>query len=508
MTAISWRGRLLRLARTSGFRLTALYTGLFTVSVLILFATMLWSDSTYVAQQIDQAANDELGDVQAAAAKSDSGGLRAVVTQLSADAAFGNRYLLESAAGKVLAGNMPAMPPRAGRVTWHPHPGWLAFWPLQHSVLGNGVALPNGDFLFVGRDTSALNEMREMVASTFLWVLGTTLVLAIAGGVVMSLGSLRRVEAIGRASHEIVASGLNRRIPVRGTGDEFDRLALSLNAMLDRIQELIEGLNQVSSDIAHDLRTPLTRLRQRLELASRHDARDEPLRSVLEAAVRDVDAILETFSALLRIAQIEAQLNAADSVSVDLSELLHELAEFYEPTADEHGHAVGEEITPHLHVTGDPELLTQMFANLIDNSIRHSNPGGRVVIATFPDEGRVVVEIRDSGPGIPMDMWDKVFQRFFRLERSRTTPGTGLGLSLVAVVAKIHQSHVQFMANRPGFSVRITMPAAPATRHARPRPSTPGPFSTKQGSIANRELARGVTPMRVGASMYSRLFCG
>ena len=467
MPAIGSRGRLLRLARTSAFRLTALYTGLFAVSVLILFAVMLWLGSAYVAQQISQAVSDELGDVEAAAAKFDSGGLQAVVTQFSADAAFGNRYLLENAAGKVLAGNMPAMPPRPGTITWHPRPGLLAFWPLQDSVLGIGVALPNGDFLFVGRNAFALNEMREMVASAFLWVLGTTLVLAIAGGAVMSLGSLRRVEAIGRASQEIVASDLSRRIPIRGSGDEFDRLAQSLNAMLDRIQELMEGLNQVSSDIAHDLRTPLTRLRQRLELASRRDGRDEALRPVLQSALLDVDAILETFSALLRIAQIEAELNAADFSRVDLSELLHQLAEFYEPTADEHGHAIGEEITPRLYVIGDPELLTQMFANLVDNSIRHSNPGGRVIIAAFPDEGRVVVEIRDSGPGIPMELWDKVFQRFFRLERSRTTPGTGLGLSLVAAVAKIHQSHVQFMAGCPGFSVRLTMPAAPASKHPR-----------------------------------------
>jgi signal transduction histidine kinase len=465
MTAIGWRGRLLRLARTSGFRLTALYTGLFTVSVLILLAIMLWSGSAFLAQQIDQAVTDELGDVQAAAAKPNSGGLRAVVAQLSADPAFGNRYLLENAAGEVLAGNMPAMRPRSGWITWHPYQGLLAFWPMQYSVLGTGVALPDGGFLFVGRDAFALNEMREMVASSFFWVLGTTLVLAIAGGALMSLGSLRRVEAIGLASQEIVTGDLRRRIPVHGTGDEFDRLALSLNAMLDRIQELMEGVNQVSSDIAHDLRTPLTRLRQRLELASRHAAPDEPLRTVLDSAGLEVDAILETFSALLRIAQIEAQSNAADAVDVDLSELLHELAEFYEPTADEHGHAIGAEIDPGLYVTGDPELLTQMFANLVDNAIRHSNPGGRVVIAAFPDEGRVIVEIRDSGPGIPMEMWDKVFQRFFRLERSRTTPGTGLGLSLVAAVAKIHHSHLRFMAHRSGFSVRLTMPVAAASKH-------------------------------------------
>ncbi|HEX3989846.1 MAG TPA: HAMP domain-containing sensor histidine kinase [Acetobacteraceae bacterium] len=456
MTPTGW---LIRLIRTSGFRLILLYTGLFTVSVLILFVLMLWWGGAYVLQQIDQAVHDELGDVQAAAARPESAGLRAVVAEFAADAASGDRYLLENAAGKVLAGNMPSLPPRSGMITWYPDPGLLAFWPLQHGVRGVGVRLSDGSFLFVGRDTFALNEMREMVTRSFLWVLAATLTLAVAGGVVMSLGSLRRVEAIGRTSQEIIAGDLSRRIPVRGTGDEFDRLALSLNAMLDRIQVLMEGLNQVSSDIAHDLRTPLTRLRQRLELAGRRPEGVESLRLTLASATLDVDAILETFSALLRIAQIEAQSRVAEFTRVDLSDLLHDLVEFYEPTADEQGHVIAAEIAPDLLVTGDQELLSQMFANLIDNAIRHSEPGGAVTVAAYPGRQGIVAEVLDAGPGIPGEMREKVFQRFFRLERSRTTPGTGLGLSLVAAVAKIHHSSVQFVDRGPRFSVRLLIPS-------------------------------------------------
>ncbi len=190
-------GWLSRLARTSSFRLVLLYTGLFTASVLILLAMMLWWGSTYVTQQTDQVVTDELGDVQAAAQKPGSGGLRAVVAELTRHAAPGSRYLLQDSAGTVLAGNMRAIPPVHGTTTLYPDGGLLRFWPLANGVRGAGTRLANGDYLFVGHSNFALNEMREMVTHAFLWVLGATLLLAVGGGVVMSLGSLGRVEAIG-----------------------------------------------------------------------------------------------------------------------------------------------------------------------------------------------------------------------------------------------------------------------------------------------------------------------
>ncbi len=417
-----------RLVRTSSFRLVLLYTGLFTVSVLVLLVVMLWWGSAYVTRQTDEMVSDELGDVQAATAEPGSGGLRGVVLDFSRRARSRDRYLLEDPTGKVLAGNMPHIAPVPGVITWYPTDGIFNFWPLASGVRGAGIRTADGDFLFVGRSTFTLNEMRETVTQAFLSVIGATFLLAVAGGMVMSLGSLRRVEDIGRAGQEIVAGDLSRRVAVHGTGDEFDRLAQSLNAMLDRIQALMEGLNQVSSDIAHDLRTPLTRLRQRLELAYRPESDIGALRQSLEGAMRDVDAILETFAALLRIAQIEAHSKGIKFTCVDVSALMEELIEFYVPLAEEHGHTLYGLIEPELRVNGDAELLTQAFSNLIENAIRHGDVGMVAVAAKRRDDA-VLVEIVDPGPGIPKEFREKVFQRFFRLERSRTTPGTGLGLS-------------------------------------------------------------------------------
>lgn len=301
--------------------------------------------------------------------------------------------------------------------------------------------------------------MRETVTQGFLSVIGATLLLAVAGGVVMTLGSLRRVEEIGRAGQEIVATDLSRRVAVRGTGDEFDRLALSLNAMLDRIQALMEGLNQVSSDIAHDLRTPLTRLRQRLELAYRRENDISALRQSLEGAMRDVDAILETFAALLRIAQIEAHSKGIEFICVDVSALMEELVEFYAPLAEENGHALSGSIEPELCVNGDAELLTQAFSNLVENAIRYSDNGMVTVVAKRLGGG-VLIEIIDPGPGIPKEFREKVFQRFFRMERNRTTPGTGLGLSLVAAVALMHCAKVIFADDEATFAVRVLIPGS------------------------------------------------
>jgi signal transduction histidine kinase len=341
--------------------------------------------------------------------------------------------------------------------TWYPTNSIFNFWPLASGVRGTGIRTADGEFLFVGRDTFALNEMRETLTQAFLSVIGATLLLAVGGGLLMTMGSLRRVEEIGRSAQEIVATDLNRRVALRGTGDEFDRLAMSLNAMLDRIQSLMEGLNQVSSDIAHDLRTPLTRLRQRLELTQRGETSVGSLRLSLEVAMRDVDGILETFSALLRIAQIEACFQEIEFTSVNLSALIQELVEFYSPFAEEHEHKLYGSVEPELRVKGDAELLTQALCNLIENAIRHSRPGA-VQIGAGRRARAVLVDVADPGPGIPPEFRDKVFQRFFRLERSRTTPGTGLGLSLVAAVAKVHVAKVEFADDGEQFSVQILLP--------------------------------------------------
>jgi signal transduction histidine kinase len=221
--------------------------------------------------------------------------------------------------------------------------------------------------------------------------------------------------------------------------------------MLDRIQNLMLDLQQVSSDIAHDLRTPLTRLRQRLELARRREQTVKGLHDALDDAIGNSDAILETFGALLRIAQIEAGTRRARFASVALSELLSGLIETYQPVAEEKGQSLQGQIAPGLLVHGDRELLTQLFSNLIENAIGHSQDGAEITVAAAASRGAVLVSVGDNGPGIPAALRSKVLQRFYRLEASRTTPGNGLGLSMVAAIATLHDATLDLQDNEPGL---------------------------------------------------------
>ncbi|MGH7041443.1 MAG: sensor histidine kinase [Acetobacteraceae bacterium] len=457
--------RLNRLLRTSSFRLTLLYAGLFGVSVVVLFAVMFWAASRYADRQIDSTVSDEISEVQRAAAGHGLAGLRAVVAPLTAQAAPGVYYLLEDSAGRVLAGNLPAMPRVLGISELHPGRGRSGIASASGGIRGRGVRTGDGGYLFVGVGDLRFAGLTDVVTDSFAWVLVIGIALALLGGAVMSLGLLRRVEVISQASRDIVAGDLGRRIAVRGTNDEFDHLAVSLNAMLDRIAELMEGLRQVSSDIAHDLRTPLTRLRQRMELAHRRGGPAAALSAALDASIRDVDVILDTFGALLRIAQIEAGNRTAEFAPVDLSELLADIADAYLPVAEERGQFLCARIADGLRVEADRELLTQMFANLVENAIRHCPEGATIRLAADADargiEARgIEASVADDGPGIPPELHEKVFQRFFRLDRSRGTPGTGLGLSLVAAVAALHGTELTLADNQPGLVVSVRIPRA------------------------------------------------
>jgi signal transduction histidine kinase len=450
-----------RLIKTSSFRLTLLYAGLFGLSVLILFAVIYLSTAGYMARQLDDAVTSDLVELQNEADGGELPALTAVVAQWARRAPAGVYYLLEDSDGRVLAGNLAMLRPVLG-VFEHPKGPDKEGTEETHPLRGRGLRVGRGGTLIAARDSFQLEEMQELIARAFLWSLLTTLVLAVLGGAAMSAGLLRRVEAIGRTSREIVGGNLAQRIPVRGVDDEFDHLALSLNAMLDRIQTLMEGLKQVSNDIAHDLRTPLSRLRQRLEVARLKARTAEELRAALDGSIDHVDAILETFGALLRIAQIESGTRKAGFVRVDLSELLSAMVEIYQPVAEEKGQSIAGAIAPGLAVRGDRELLTQMFANLVENAIRHSPEGAEIAISAARRDGAIEMIVCDTGPGIPEALRSKVFRRFFRLEESRTTAGSGLGLSLVAAVATLHDIEIALGDNHPGLRVLLRFGRAPS----------------------------------------------
>ena len=321
----------------------------------------------------------------------------------------------------------------------------------EGGIRGRGVILPDGSYLFVGLSDFELAEMQEAIVRAFVLGLVATILLAIGGGLVTSMALLRRVEAISDTSRDIMRGDLGRRVPLRGSDDEFDHLAASQNAMLDRIQGLMAGLQQVSSDIAHDLRTPLTRLRQRLELARRREATVEGLQAAVDGAIEQSDAILDTFAALLRIAQIEAGTRKSGFSTVNLSAVLTELADVYQVAVEERGQVLRSDVAPGLHVRGDPELLMQLYANLIDNAVRHSPPGTEIRVEAAADPTRIRTCVSDRGPGVPQEYRSKVLQRFYRLEGSRTTPGNGLGLSLVQAVAALHEAALVLEDNQPGL---------------------------------------------------------
>jgi signal transduction histidine kinase len=254
-------------------------------------------------------------------------------------------------------------------------------------------------------------------------------------------------------------------VPVTLAGDEFDHLAGSINAMLNRIESLMSDLHQVTTDIAHDMRTPLTRLRQRLEGARHPSAGAGELRDALDRTIREIDVILGIFSAVLRIAQIESGARKSGFTAVDLSELLGTVAELYRSSADEKQQSFRSDVAPGLAVRGDRELLMQLFANLIENAIRHSPSEARIELRAAARADAVQVIVADDGPGIPPEYRAKVLERFFRLERSRTTPGSGLGLSLAGAVAKLHEAAMTIEDNGPGLAVTVTLPHGDAGRY-------------------------------------------
>lgn len=446
--------RLSRIVKTSSFRLTLLYAAISCLSSILLFGVIYWSAAGFMEGQIDNTVSSEIAEIEADAAGGTANEMTATVDALTRRSPdfF---YLLQDGGGKVLAGNLPPMAPVLG--THEQRTATLREQDRTTTLRGNGVELPGGAYLFVALSTHELHEMQGMIKRAFLWGLGATILLSLASGAVMSVSILRRVEALSRVSREIVAGDLQRRIPLRGSDDEFDHLATSVNAMLDRIQGLMDGLRQVSSDIAHDLRTPLTRLRQRVELALRKAGDVASLRAAFEGTLRDVDAILETFSALLRIAQIESSARRAQFTAVDLTEILRTAVEVYMPIAEEKRQTVVEAIQPDLLVRGDRELLLQLFANLIENAVHHTAEMSNIMIRAERSQAHVEVVVADNGAGIPEELRSRVFRRFFRLEASRTTPGSGLGLSLAAAIASLHAATIVLSDNRPGLHASISL---------------------------------------------------
>lgn len=467
-----------RLLRTSSFRLTLLYAGLFSVSALILFGVTYWPAAEYAANDESAEIGVEFRSIEDEAKLAGYDRLPEIIAdRLRERRDVHAVYLLADAAGNKLAGNAPPRPPILGAMKFKFEVG-----DENRTIRAQGFRLANGDYLLVGQDTASLHEMKELIARAFGTSAAATLLLAILGGLLMSRSVLRRIEGVSRTSRAIVEGDLSNRVPLRNTDDEFDHLAVSVNTMLDRIEDLMSRMRQVSSDIAHDLRTPLTRLRQRLEHARRRSYSTAELHDLLDCSVADVDAILDTFGALLRIAQIEAGGQASEATQVDLSKLARSLADDFAPAAEDRDQTIAAETSTGIMVKGDRDLLTQMIVNLLDNAVRHSPPKARILVGVARRGDAVELVVADSGPGIPETEREKVLRPFYRLESSRTTEGSGLGLSLVAAIAKRHNATIALTDNGPGLRVIVTLPLGAAAAASDTAPSS-NPAEAKLAAV-------------------------
>jgi signal transduction histidine kinase len=453
--------RPIRLLRTTSFRLSALYAVLFGASVLVLIGIIYWFAIDALREQLIAAVDGEV----AALAEADRAGgagraAEAIERRLTSGRRLTSFYLLQDRGGAKLAGNIPRMAPVTGWIELPvPAQGDNDEDPADgHRLLARGAWLADGGFLLVGVDTYRLTELREAILAAFGWGLTVTILLAAIGGAALSAGFLRRIEAINRTARAIIDGRLGDRVPARGTRDELDQLAQNFNAMLDRIQALMESLRQVSSDIAHDLRSPLSRLRQRLEAARAAARSAEDYETAVDQAIAEADSILATFAALLRIAQIEAGTRKAAFAALDLSEIFQHVADAYAAVAEDRGQRLLANIAAGLPIHGDRELLIQMLANLVENAIRHTPAGTTIAIGLESAAGGALARVSDNGPGIPADARAKVFRRFYRLEASRTSPGSGLGLALVAAVAELHRIRIELADNGPGLRVSLFFP--------------------------------------------------
>lgn len=447
-----------KLFQTTSVRLAALGLGLAWASAAVVFAVIYYGTLGTMRATLDADIANEISEILIAGPMTPRSiviaGVRAALAQHPANIFF----LLDDAGGRKIAGNLRLAMPRPGWHTLAAPPGQV-FAPHTHVLRGRAVPVAGGDRLFVAADATMLDELNELIRRSFMIGFGITLAIGLAAGIGFGRRALARVEAVSAASREIMAGDFTRRIPHSGSGDEFDHLAASINAMLARIEQLMANIRAVGDEIAHDLRSPLARLRESLELSLRA-ADPAVMRATMEDAIGQVDAALGLSAAILRLAQIESGARRASFTRIDFSLLLEEIAETYETVAEDAGGRFTATIEPGLILTGDAALLNQMVANLIENAIRHGGEGPAIVLAAARGGRDIEVTVTDDGPGISAERHALALRRFGRLDASRATDGHGLGLPLAAAIAALHDATLTLSAERndpvrPGLRVAL-----------------------------------------------------
>jgi signal transduction histidine kinase len=459
MTRIISLMRLPRLFRTSVFRLTLGYMALFALSVGALSAFIYWATLGYLDTQTDAIIEAEFNGLYEQYERTGIRGLGAIIAERMArdsDTERRSFYLLTDAVGRPLVGNAnvsswPAAAGAAGRQ-------WVDFVQSDSDTPVRGLVqrVGPGFRLLVGRDIRELTAIRQVLRNASIYGITLTLALALAGGVLLAVGAERRLAELNRTTRQIMAGDLSRRAPLKGSDDEHDELAQNINAMLDQIENLLDGMRHVGDSVAHDLRGPLTRLRNRLETVA---ATEKPSREDLSDCVAQLDQVLATFNALLRIARVESGAYRSAFTTVDLAPIVRDVCELYQAAAEERQVSLTAEAEASVEVYGDRELLAQVLTNLVDNAVKYTPEGGtvRIELARSADTARL--RVADSGPGIAPEDRDRVLQRFSRLDRARSQPGNGLGLALVNAVTLQHHGRLTLGDNGPGLVVTVELPA-------------------------------------------------
>jgi signal transduction histidine kinase len=459
---------LTRLLRSIPFRLALAYMGVFILAAALIVGFVAWRANQLLTTKVIETLTAEVTGLREQFQAGGPARLTAVINERIAEPGS-SLYFLSDAAGRKVAGNLSRLPPELaaggqGGVFSYVRASDPTLRPRQ--AVGVPLAVPGGLTLIVGRDIEDLRRFAGTMGQVALWSVALLAVIGIGAGLLISRGVLRRIDAVSEASRTIMAGDLSGRIPRNGSGDELDRLADSLNAMLARIEELMAALREVSDNIAHDLKTPLNRLRNRAESALRDASGPASYRDGLVKTMEEADELIKTFNSLLLIARLEGGAIAESMSPIDPASVIGDVAELYEPVAEEAGLVLSSRLQDGLTLVANRELVSQAVANLVDNAIKYSrvtvgtegSERPQIAISLAPVDGSIEIAVADHGPGIAPQDRQRALQRFVRLEKSRSLPGSGLGLSLVAAVARLHGGSVRLEDNNPGLRVVVSLP--------------------------------------------------
>jgi signal transduction histidine kinase len=444
------------IANTISFKLSALYLLLFLCSFLSIGIIVYLLTCHTLEQQLK---NNVEAEAVRLKTEYDSGGIAELKDEIDEVDGQGSHTRFEYGVidqnGKLIAGSLNNFQPSAGWQTVKRTPATNK--PEKELLYIKAMALPNKIWLGVGHNGEYIRNAGEAIIQAFIWGFFLIIFLGAIGGLYLSRAFLKKIDCITQSTQAIIAGDMKHRLPVSKNRDELDNLALLLNLMLDKIGSLIENIQQVSNDIAHDLRTPISHLKFRLEEAVKKDLSAGQHKERITYAIEEVDKILDTFSAMLRISQIESGSRRSGFKTVNLSEIVTSVTEALYPVAEEQGKTIHADINPDITLTGDKELLTQLVFNLLDNAILHTPENTQIKVSLRSSGTQTEFIVADNGPGIAEEYRQRVFQRFYRLEQSRTAPGNGLGLSIVAAIADLHEGTLTLFDNKPGLKIVLSL---------------------------------------------------